>query len=94
MTRPIRVVLLLLLVLPLLLQGASLPHTHFGTPYGFFNQDHDLTVLAIVGAVASLDAATPAVLLVLVVTAVALAPRRRSEMATVARADSRAPPAH
>jgi hypothetical protein len=93
MTRPARVALLLLLVLPLLLQGASLPHTHFGAPHGFFNQDHDLTLLAIVGAVASLDATAPSVLLVVVVSALAVAPRRRPGTATVATADSRAPPA-
>ena len=92
MTRPVRVALLLLLVLPLLLQGASLPHTHFGAPHGFFNQDHDLTLLATVGAVASLDASTPAVVLVLVVGTLALAPRRRFRMASLVSADSRAPP--
>jgi hypothetical protein len=92
MTRPVRVALLLLLVLPLLLQGASLPHTHFGAPDGFFNQEHDLTLLAIVGAVASLDAAAPSVLLVLVVSALVVVARRRPATATVGAADSRAPP--
>jgi hypothetical protein len=93
MTRPVRVALLLLVVLPLLLQGASLPHTHFGAPDGFFNQDHNLTLLAIVGAVASLDATAPSVVLVLVVSALAVAPRRRPGTAPVGTADSRAPPA-
>jgi hypothetical protein len=93
MTSCVRVTLLLLLVLPLLLQGASLPHTHFGAPAGFFNQDHDLTLLATVGAVASLDTATPVVVLVLVVNTLAIAPRRRAATATLGAADSRAPPA-
>jgi hypothetical protein len=92
MTRPLRVALLLLLSLPLLLQGASLPHTHFGAPDGFFNQEHDLTLLAIVGAVASLDATAPAVMLVLVVIALAVAPPRRLQTATHGAAASRAPP--
>ena len=92
MTRPLRVALLLLLSLPLLLQGASLPHTHFGAPDGFFNQEHDLTLLAIVGAVASLDATAPAVMLVLVVSALAVAPHRRLQTATHGAAASRAPP--
>ena len=92
MTRPLRVALLLLLSLPLLLQGASLPHTHFGAPDGFFNQEHDLTLLAIVGAVASLDATAPAVMLVLVVSALAVAPPRRLQTATHGAAASRAPP--
>ena len=56
MTGRLRVALLvLLLTVPLLLQGATLPHTHFGAPDGFFDQEHDLTLLAIVGTVASLD---------------------------------------
>ena len=93
MTRPVRVALLLLLALPLLLQGASLPHTHFGAPYGFFNQDHNLTLLATVGAVASLDATTPAVVLVVVVTALAITAHRRPATTIIATADSRAPPA-
>ena len=93
MTRSVRVALLLLLALPLLLQGASLPHTHFGEPAGFFNQDHDLTLLATVGAVASLDTAAPAVVLVLVVATLVAVSRRRVATATLGAADSRAPPA-
>lgn len=93
MTRPLRTALLVaFLMLPLLLQGATLPHTHLGAPDGFFNQEHDLTLLATVGTVASLDAAAPAVTLVLVVAAVALAPRRRSPTTLARAADSRAPP--
>ena len=94
MTGRLRVALLvLLLTVPLLLQGAILPHTHFGAPHGFFNQEHDLTLLAIVGTVASLDAATPALVLTLVVIAVAAGSGSRP-VATSARADaSRAPPA-
>jgi hypothetical protein len=93
MTMPARTVLLVaLLALPLLLQGASLPHTHFGAPDGLFNQEHDLTLLAIAGTVASLDASAPAVTLVLVVTAMAVAARRRPVSARARTADSRAPP--
>jgi hypothetical protein len=93
MIRPVRVALLLLmLALPLLLQGASFPHTHFGAPDGFFNQEHDLTLLATVGAVASLDAAVPVVLLTLVATAVVVATRRCPTPTFVCTADSRAPP--
>jgi hypothetical protein len=91
MKRPTRVVLLLLLLaVPLLLQGASLPHTHFGD--GLFNQEHDLTLLAIVGAVATLDASVPAAVFVLVVIALMAAPRSLVATAAVADAASRAPP--
>jgi len=95
MTKPARTLLLVALLameLPLLLQGASLPHTHFGAPDGFFKQEHDLTLLAITGTVASLDATAPAMTLVLVVTAVAVAARRRPATTRARTADSRAPP--
>jgi hypothetical protein len=92
MTRSTRVALLLLLVLPFLLQGATLPHTHAGGPHGLYNQEHDLTLLAIVGAVASSDVATPAVVLVLLFSTLVVAPRRRPATAPPNTADSRAPP--
>ena len=94
MTGRLRVALLvLLLTAPLLLQGATLPHTHFGAPHGFFNQEHDLTLLAIVGTVASLAAAAPAVLLTLVVVAVAAGRHVRPVSSPARAAASRAPPA-
>ena len=93
MTMPVRPVLLVaLLALPLLLQGATLPHSHFGAPDGLFNQEHDLTLLAITGTVASLDATGPAVTLVLVVTALVVSARRRVVPTRARAADSRAPP--
>jgi hypothetical protein len=93
MTGRLRVALLvLLLTVPLLLQGATLPHTHFGAPDGFFNQEHDLTLLAIVGTVASLDAGAPALVLTLVLIAVAAGSRSRPVTTSVRAAASRAPP--
>jgi hypothetical protein len=93
MTRRAPIALLLaILTLPLLLQGASLPHTHLGAPAGLFNQEHDLTLLATVGTVASVDALPPAVIVVLVVTAVVARPWRRPPTTLVHVADSRAPP--
>ena len=89
---PVRVVLLLLVV-PLLLQGATLPHTHFGAPDGFFNQEHDLTLLATVGTVASLDAGVPVLALMLVFIAVATGRRSRPTTTSARAAASRAPPA-
>jgi hypothetical protein len=93
MKRPARLALLVvLLALPLVLQGASLPHTHFGAPHGIFNHEHDLTLLATVGTVASLVATAPAVMFVLVVMTLAASARRRPATSLVRTADSRAPP--
>jgi hypothetical protein len=95
MTRPVRFALLVaLLALPLVLQGASLPHTHFGAPDGFFNLEHDLTLRAISATVASLDVAAPGLVLVLVVTAAAISAWRPPGPTLARTADSRAPPAH
>jgi hypothetical protein len=85
--------LLLLLTIPLLSQGATLPHTHFGAPDGLFDQEHDLTLLAIVGTAASLDGAAPALALTVVVIALAVAGRARPFSAVARAASSRAPPA-
>jgi hypothetical protein len=93
MTGRLRVALLvLLLTVPLLLQGATLPHTHFGAPDGFFNQEHDLTLLAIVGTVASLDVGAPVLVLLLVFISVAAGGRSRQITAPARAAASRAPP--
>jgi hypothetical protein len=90
---PRRAALLLLLVLPLLLQGASLPHTHFGAPDGLYNQEHDLTLLATVSGAAGLLAAAVALVFVVVVASLALrAPVVAPALARVV-AGSRAPPA-
>ena len=87
------VVLLALLTLPLLLQGASLPHTHVGGANGLFNQEHDLTLLATIGTVASDVAAAPGVMVVLVATGVACLGRLPRVTTPARAADSRAPPA-
>jgi heme/copper-type cytochrome/quinol oxidase subunit 2 len=86
-----RALLLLVLLLPLLLQGASLAHTHFGGAAGFYNQEHDLTLLATVGAVAQLVAAVALVVIVVVATHTARAISDAPALASVV-ADSRAPP--
>ena len=92
MTRAVRTLVLVLVLLPLLLQGAILPHTHAGAPHGLFNHEHDLTLLAITGTVASTDAAAPAVRVVLVVLATAVGTRLRPDATALRTADSRAPP--
>lgn len=94
MTRRCRLALLLvLLALPLLLQSASLPHTHAGAADGLFNQEHDLTLLATIGTVACDVPGAPAVLVVLVGTAVASLAGSRPATTLLRGADPRAPPA-
>jgi hypothetical protein len=87
-----RAALLLVLLLPLLLQGSSVAHSHFGGPAGFYNQEHDLTLLATVGAVAPLVAAVALVVVLVVATLTARVVSVAPVLACVV-ADSRAPPA-
>ena len=94
MMRSVRLsVLIALLVLPLLLQGASLPHTHAGGLDGLFNQEHDLTLLATVGTVAAATAHVPVVIPVLTVKSLTALPAPHGRGMVIGAADSRAPPA-
>jgi hypothetical protein len=84
--------LLLFAVAAVVLQGGSVPHTHAGISPGFYNQDHDGALLAILHGVATISAAQPAMQ-----PSVVLAPLAPAANATVASAprssaDSRAPP--
>jgi hypothetical protein len=45
-----RLVLLLLAIVAMVLQAGSLPHLHAGHGLGFYNADHDLTLLAALAA--------------------------------------------
>jgi hypothetical protein len=83
---------ILCFVAPLLLQGATLTHTHDRGKPGLYNQEHDFTLYAISGATALPEAAAAIVAIVLAVSVcIAAAPRPRR--ITCAAADSRAPPA-
>ena len=69
-----RVLPLLLGLAAFMLLCASLPHLHIGADSGFWNADHDLTLMAAFGTHACQPDAMPALALVLAVTAaVALA---------------------
>jgi hypothetical protein len=46
-------VLLLAVIVPVISQAGSVPHTHSSKSPAFFNQDHDRVVLATSGAVAT-----------------------------------------
>jgi hypothetical protein len=83
-------VLILLTVGGLLAQGACLPHTHVGA--GLYNAEHDLTLLAVSGAIAPLPAATSLSMVLVVVRLSGSVPS--APTAFVSRdAESRAPPA-
>src|SRR2546428_13380599 len=58
----LRVVLALgVVLLPVLLAGATLAHTHDGAGIGLYNQEHDLVLMAALGSAAPLPAPVLAV---------------------------------
>ena len=79
-------------VAPLVVQGASLSHTHERGNPGLYNQEHDFTLYAVSGAAALPGAVAVIVAIVLAVSICFVAPRRPARIACAA-ADSRAPPA-
>ncbi len=87
----VRRALLFVAVAVLLVQGASVPHTHADAP-GLYNQEHDLTLYAVSSAAALPDAA-PALFVVVVLAAPALVAVSRPDSPARAHADPRAPPA-
>ena len=90
--RWVLILAILCCVAPLLLQGATLTHTHERGNPGLYNQEHDFTLYAISGATALPEAAAAIVAIVLAVSVCIVAPSRPRRIACAA-ADSRAPPA-
>jgi hypothetical protein len=84
--------LLLLVAATLLLQAASVPHTHAGFRPGYYNQDHDLVLLATLHGAATLSAAAPTPIVPVVVTAVTPVSADGADSAPRPASDSRAPP--
>ena len=84
--------LLLLAAAGLIVQNASAPHTHAASTPGFYNQDHDLVLLATVHGAAVLAAATPAPFVFVLLAAIALLAIRPPACAGLSSCDSRAPP--
>jgi hypothetical protein len=85
--------LVLLLALgALLLQGATVPHTHAGVGPGLYNQDHDLALMATLHGAAVLYDPQPAPLVLSVVTGLAPAANHPPASAPRSTTDSRAPP--
>jgi hypothetical protein len=84
--------LLLLAVAGLLLQGASVPHTHAAPTPSFYNQDHDLVLLATLHGVAVPADTTATPVVFLLVAAIALLAIRPPASAPRPTCDCRAPP--
>ena len=91
-SRHLLATLLLLATAALLLQAASVPHTHAGSRPGFYNQDHDLVLLATLHGAATLSTAPPAPIVLVAVTVVTPASADGVASAPRPASDSRAPP--
>lgn len=74
-------------------EGASLPHVHKSSTAGFFNEEHDLTNLATFRGGAPVPEGAPAISVVLVALPVAADAVSRPPETPRRHADSRAPPA-
>ena len=83
---------LLLAVVAVAAQGATVPHTHTGRGLGIYNQDHDGALLAILHGAAMLSAAQPAMQPFVVLASIAPVSSRPIDSAPRPLADSRAPP--
>jgi preprotein translocase subunit SecG len=78
-------------LVPLLLAGATLAHTHDGAGIGLYNHDHDLVLMGALGSVAPLPAIVVAVAVV-VVTFLICAPALAIDSSARRLEVSRAPP--
>ncbi len=88
----VTIVLLLLAAVTMVVQLGSVPHAHAGANAGFYNQEHDLTLLAgLAGQVVPVDA--PTVALAPVVTSLPSLVPERPTLHVASSGDSRAPPA-
>ena len=83
--------LLGVLLVPLLLAGATLTHTHDGPGIGLYNEEHDLVLMGALGSVATLPALVVAVVVVLT-TWLTAAPMPLVDSSSRRLEVSRAPP--
>ncbi len=93
LTHPLAVALLVLVFATVLLEGGSVAHTHLGTEAGYYNHDHDLSLLATRSAAGPLPDVAPAFFIVIVVALVIVATAVAPDPAPGRHADVRAPPA-
>jgi len=90
-TRLAPLLVLAAVLVPLLLAGATLVHTHDSPGIGLYNQEHDLVLMGALGSVAPLPALVAAVSLVVIALVVA-APPLAPDVAACRLDVSRAPP--
>jgi hypothetical protein len=90
-SRPAIMALLLAAVVAMVAQGAAPPHTHAGSP-GLYNQEHDLTLYAVTGNAALVEAA-PAFFVDVALAALSFVAVPRPPLLSRAPAHCRAPPA-
>jgi hypothetical protein len=86
-------IVLTLLALAIVAQGAILPHTHTDLGFGLFNADHDLTLLATTGSSIGPLPVTAVIFLSLAAAPLAIWSPRAPTSFSPHDADSRAPPA-
>ena len=79
------------LILPLLVAGATLVHTHDAPGIGLYNHEHDLVLMGVLGSVALLPALVVAAALVMTAL-LAVAPRVAVDSSMRRLELSRAPP--
>jgi hypothetical protein len=79
------------MLVPLLLVGAVIVHTHDGADTGLYNHEHDLVLMAVLASVAPLPVLVVAVWIVVAALLVALPPPAPSVASRRFEA-SRAPP--
>ncbi|HEV8143308.1 MAG TPA: hypothetical protein VGQ77_10640 [Methylomirabilota bacterium] len=85
-------VLVILAVTGMVLQAGSLPHVHEGDGAGFYNEEHDLTLLAgLAGQVIPVDAA-PTITLAAISALLLLFVPERPRLHAAHSGVSRAPP--
>ena len=82
-----------LLLAGLLLQGATLPHSHSPSAPGLYNEEHDLTTLATRSGDAPLPAAVPLAAVAVVVGSIVVAPVSAHDAVPFRYTAPRAPPA-
>lgn len=87
-----RVLPLLLGLVAFLLIGAIAPHLHAGPEAGFWNADHDLTLMATFGTHACQPGAMPVLALVLALTAAIRLVATPAVSAPLRRSAPRGPP--
>src|SRR5437870_4662576 len=85
--------LLLIAALAMVAQLGSVPHSHAGSQAGFYNADHDLTLLAALAGHGLTPDAMPALALEPVSIAISPCVAARPSMPPAYSGDSRAPPA-